>query len=374
MTWALLQALEHDRFKIVRNSRIERTRSGRLLLAHLPQSLENRIGPERRLAGQQLVEDHAQRVDVDGRRDRLTSALSLLGCHVARGPHDRSRRGDAAPFRRLDPLGQAEVGHQGNQAIERIIRAASEQDIGRLQVPVQDSALMSVMHGASHRRHQARGIAGVVPKSGGQQCEIAAFDQLHAEIVVAFVLTHLIDRDDMGMIEVRGGLGLEPEPHQVIGGGEPPGPNHFERQHAIQADLASTVDNSHAPLRNHALQFVVAKILDVARAWLGRQTFTRQISRFEIGHGFGGERKADDFRQVISHAIGRAYLSGHRAVPEPAQRLGQPGKVVLVGEEGGELDGQIGLARKQVGSVGCRARLDRFEIGGDDAMQPLFTV
>ena len=272
---ALLQAFEHDRFEVARDSRIERSWPGRLLLAHLPQRLQNRIGPERRLAGKQLVEDDAERVDVDSRRDRLASALSLLGSHVARRPHDRARRGEAARFRRFDPLGQAEVGHQGYQAIERIIRTASKQDIGRLQVPVQDSALVSVMHGASHRRHQARGIAGVVPEPGGQECEIAAFDQLHAEIVVALVLTHLIDRDNMRMIEVRGGLGLKSEAEQVIIGREPPGPNHLECQNAIQADLASTVDHSHAPLRDHALQFVVAKILDVARAWLGRQTFTR---------------------------------------------------------------------------------------------------
>ena len=227
---ALLQAFEHDRLEVARDSRIERSRPGRLLLAHLPQRLENRIGPERRLAGQQLVEDHAERVDIDSRRDRLASALSLLGSHVARRPHDRAGRGESARFRRFDPLGQAEVGHQGNQAIERIVRTAPEQDVGRLQVSVQDSALVSVMHGASHRRHQPSGIAGVVSKPGGQECEIAAFDQLHAEIVMAFVLTHLIDRDNVRMVEVRGGLGLEPEPHQVIIGGEPPGPDHLERQ------------------------------------------------------------------------------------------------------------------------------------------------
>ena len=58
------------------------------------------LGAERRAAGQQLEEDRPQGVDVDGRRDRLASALGLLGGHVAGRAHDRAGVGQAG---RVEP-------------------------------------------------------------------------------------------------------------------------------------------------------------------------------------------------------------------------------------------------------------------------------
>ena len=61
----------------------------------------------------------------------------------------------------LEPLGQAEVGHEGNEVLERRIGPAGQQDIRRLQVAVEDASLMGVMNGTGDRcgepRRGARG-------------------------------------------------------------------------------------------------------------------------------------------------------------------------------------------------------------------------
>ena len=55
---------------------------------------------ERPRAGQQLVEDHAQAVDVGPRVDRLLAAVGLLRRHVGRRADQPGRRRSASPRRR----------------------------------------------------------------------------------------------------------------------------------------------------------------------------------------------------------------------------------------------------------------------------------
>ena len=62
----LLQALQADRLQVARHLGLEPPRRHRLIRAHLFQSVEQRRPLEGRPAGQQLVEDRAQGVDVGG--------------------------------------------------------------------------------------------------------------------------------------------------------------------------------------------------------------------------------------------------------------------------------------------------------------------
>jgi hypothetical protein len=112
---------------------------------------------------------------------------------------------------------------------------------------VQDASLMRVVHGAGHGRHQPRGSPQLAVESLSLNRQVAAIDELHAEVVVTLVLAHLVDRYDARMIEVGRCRGLEPEPHQVIGAGMPAGADHLERQNPVQAHLPGAVDDSHAP-------------------------------------------------------------------------------------------------------------------------------
>jgi hypothetical protein len=114
---------------------------------YLGQRVEDGWRLEWRPAGQQLVQHRPQAVHVRRRRQLLASAGRLLRRHVR-------RRADDGPRLRLarastDALGQAEVGD---------VRLAVfvEQDVGRLQVAVQDAALVRVVHRPRRRRQPRR--------------------------------------------------------------------------------------------------------------------------------------------------------------------------------------------------------------------------
>ena len=64
------------------------------------------LGPERRPAGEQLVENRAEAVDIDGRRQHLFRPR-LFGRHVARRADDGA--GLRLPRVAFHALGQAEI-------------------------------------------------------------------------------------------------------------------------------------------------------------------------------------------------------------------------------------------------------------------------
>ena len=77
---------------------------------------EQALVGERRGAGEHLVEDHPDGVDVGGRRHRF--AARLLGGEVPQGADDESGRGEAVG-EVVEPLGDAEVGELGITAPRR---------------------------------------------------------------------------------------------------------------------------------------------------------------------------------------------------------------------------------------------------------------
>ena len=105
---------------------------------------------ERRAAGEHLVEDRAQGVDVGGGRDVGGRAAGLLGGHVARRAHDVAGAGQARLA--LHQLGQAEVGDLRDALV-------GEHDVGRLDVAVDDPVLVGVVEGPGERLDQPRGLA-----------------------------------------------------------------------------------------------------------------------------------------------------------------------------------------------------------------------
>ena len=105
----------------------------RVVVDDLADGLHRRLALEWRTAGEHLVKDRTQGVDVGRRTDVPALPARLLGGHVAGRAHDLAGLGVAVV--RVDPLGQAEVGDLG-----RAVRG--EQDVGRLQVAVDDAGLV----------------------------------------------------------------------------------------------------------------------------------------------------------------------------------------------------------------------------------------
>src|SRR5262249_14304228 len=136
-------------------------------VAHRVEGLDHAVAAEGGPAGQQGVEDGAQPVDVAGGGDRPAVAGRLLGRHVGRGAEDRPRLGELDVG--LDLLGQAEV---GDVRVPLVV----DQDVGRLEVAVQDAAGVGVGDRLGGLVDEAGGGAGVVGVAVDQGHEAAAGD------------------------------------------------------------------------------------------------------------------------------------------------------------------------------------------------------
>ena len=144
------EAFQADRHQVARNPGLQAGRGDRLLLGDLSDGLHHRGAFERRPSGQHLVEDRAQGVDVGGRTDLVNSPPRLLGGHVTGRAQDRAGVSQLAAL--LNPFGQAEVRDLGD-----VVRR--EEDVGGLQVAVDDIGPVGRLHRFCQCRHQLRRLA-----------------------------------------------------------------------------------------------------------------------------------------------------------------------------------------------------------------------
>ena len=82
------------------------------------------------------------------------------------------------------------------------------QDVRRLQVTMEDSALMSVVNGLSNLGNNLgsrAGIGGVLVESF---VEAGSLDELHAKKMRSLMLADFVNRHDMRMIELCDSLGF----------------------------------------------------------------------------------------------------------------------------------------------------------------------
>src|SRR5262249_4100575 len=105
---------------------------------------------------------------------------------------------------------------------------------------------------------------GVVDEIIQFAVEARAANQLHAEVALVLVLTHLEDRYDARVVEHRDRLGLVLESPQVVFGGQHTCLQHLERHRPVQADLASSVNHAHATSAQHAYELIVAEVPDAS--------------------------------------------------------------------------------------------------------------
>jgi hypothetical protein len=87
----------------------------------------------RRFSGQHLIENGTERVDVSLRAG-IPFTGRLLRAHVVRGSQAESGFREPRATRRADREGDPEVGHEGP--------STAEQNIGGLDVPVDDTVLV----------------------------------------------------------------------------------------------------------------------------------------------------------------------------------------------------------------------------------------
>ncbi len=196
---------------------------------------------ERLAAGEQLVEDHAERVGVAGGRDRL--AVHLLGRGVGRreGAKRRARQVAAAVDGRVQDLGQSEVD-------QLRLGVGRHQDVRRLQVAVHDQLGVGVRR---RRRRPCRKISrrapDVEPFAGGEVEERFARHVLHDEVRLArLVDTAVEEARDVRVLERRQHLPLDAEAPLQIGVGDG-APDDLDRDLLLElaVDALGEVDRAH---------------------------------------------------------------------------------------------------------------------------------
>ncbi len=154
-------------------------------------------------AAEQLVQNYAEAEDIGAMIG--FRAANLLGRHVAHRAHhharfcaNRQRLGDCGGRSRYLHLRQTEI-----QDFDAPV--PSQQNVGGFQIPVNDPGSVC----GSEPVRDLHGAIQALPQSGCAYPQRFAIDQLGNDIRCAAFHTHVVDGDDVGVIEGRHRVGLE---------------------------------------------------------------------------------------------------------------------------------------------------------------------
>ncbi len=206
-----------------------------------------RLGVEGELAGEHLVEDDRQRVDVAARVEHL--ALRLLGRHELRRAEDHAllREHDrAGPQLALGHLGEAEVEHLGVVAQAAV---GGEEDVLRLEIAVDDPLEVRLLEGAAaldEDGHRALGRERAL--LADHLVQVLALQVLHDDVERSVVeLAEEEHLDGVGVLQVAHRAGLAAEAgDQVLAVGEL-GVEDLDRHHPVHRRLGRLVDGIPCP-------------------------------------------------------------------------------------------------------------------------------
>ena len=232
----LLEALQADGLELSGNVGDELVRGHRITLENLDDGLHHARGAERRPAAQELVEDGPQAVHVGRGPDRLAVARGLLRGHVAGRAQDRPGGGQRAVLG--GPPRQAEIG-------DLRLAVAVDQDVRGLEVAMEEPLAVCVVECASQGGNQPGRGSRIAHVGGPLLGQVPSVNELHAEEEHAVLVADLVDRHDVGVVQLAGQLGLAAKPCPLVGRRQRAGEDHLERDDPVQRDLPGLVDNPH---------------------------------------------------------------------------------------------------------------------------------
>jgi hypothetical protein len=226
---------------------------------------------------------------------------------------------------------------------------AVQQDVGRLEVAVQDAALVRVVDRPGHQGEQPGAGAGVGLEVGQPAGQAAALQQRHAEVEVVPVPADLVDGHDVRVVQGGDRLRLLAEALDVRLGVPVGEPEHLQRHEPVRALLPGLVDHPHPALGDLLQQLVIER---------GRGG-ARRVRCLLVDGGVRGR----------GHPGPEAGGLGHGA-----EWFGPAFEPVLLGEEGVQLVGKVGVAGQQLGAVGRAAVVGRPQVSAQDLVQPPLTL
>lgn len=203
----------------------------------------DRVGmPKRWRTGQQMESRCGQSVLVGPPVDRSTG--ELLGRGVGHGSHRDIRFGDAAHVPQV--ARDTEVRQQDSAfPVFRV----GEQDVGGLDVAVQQATVVRVVQRTRDRLHDGthfvdRHALGVALLD--QPRRIGALDIVHRDPQMPVEGAAVVDADDVGMPQRRREIGLPIEPFAELGIGRHRLGEDFDHVAARQPGMQRQVDLGHA--------------------------------------------------------------------------------------------------------------------------------
>ncbi len=295
-----------------------------------------------RPAGEQAVEDRAQRVDVGPAVDAATGGL--FGRHVRRRAEHSLGVGARAP----DLAGQAEItdlqlaifqlGRPSLHAVGQV-----HQDVGRLEVAVNKPLFVHVVH------RQGQSFDQVGGERGGQATcaefavepvfQIAAADVLQAQEGPAVELADVVNLNEIAVVEAGDGAGFGVESGQVGGAGVLAGEDHFEGFGPVHLTVTDQVDDAHAAAAQFLQDLEARQLRQVAVRPRG---FGRRDGRCRMKPGLHlRHRRCGRRRLAARHSCGVAG-QGFRS------RLGHGRRV---GHWRGNATRGVGLMTRGVGAI-----------------------
>ena len=137
---------------------------------------------------------------------------------------------------------------------------AVDEDVRRLDIPVEDHPLMGVVHRAGDLGDQARRGSRIVLEARNMLGQVTALDQLHAEVGLIVLLVDLIDRNDMRVVEIGDRSGLAPESVEKVVARQRARPDHLDGHQAIELFLTHPIHDPHAAASDFLEQLVLTQV------------------------------------------------------------------------------------------------------------------
>jgi hypothetical protein len=134
-----------------------------------------------------------------------------------------------------------------------------DQHVRRLQVTVQDAPLVCIVDRPGNQLHVASGFLGRQRLWAHPLRKALAIHVIHGEKVPAFVDTHIVNCDNVRMLENGGRRGLSAKALDEFLSRQRTGQNHFQSDDPAKFLLPGLVHDSHAAPGNLLQEIVVSE-------------------------------------------------------------------------------------------------------------------
>ena len=227
------QRLGDDQFEFLGALRQKFGQWPGLVLADAVHQAGRSLPEEGFLRAKQLVQQHAKGPNVRAFVGML--AVVLLRGHVCKGADEHA----GLSLGSLDDAGDPEIHHFDDAVL-------GDHDVGGLDVAMNDAALVGAVEGAA-RLHGVDELERDGQRSTVRDdlLEALTFNEFHGDVGDVVLFAHIVDGDDVGVLQPAGGLGLAVKALEQTGIGGHASGDGLDGDEAVDDRIASAVDHAH---------------------------------------------------------------------------------------------------------------------------------